>query len=86
MPVLLPSGMVAPMQFVPGAFMMRGGGAYRGMKRRGRRRIGTRNNEIGYSDPRAAQGPRHYADLDAPPQGGPSVDTLLSELPDMNSL
>ncbi|GJQ15591.1 hypothetical protein GpartN1_g7382.t1 [Galdieria partita] len=88
MPVLLPSGMVAPMQFVPGSLnALRGSHMYRGMKRRGRRRVGgSRNSGIGHSDPRAAQGPRQYADLDAPPQGGPSVDTLLSELPDMDSL
>ncbi|GJD06500.1 Serrate RNA effector molecule [Galdieria sulphuraria] len=70
MPVLLPSGMVAPMQFVPGSFhTVRGSHLYRGMKRRGRRRVGgLRNSGMGHSDPRAAQGPRHYADLDAPPQ------------------
>jgi len=92
MPVWLPSapGMVAPMQSY-------GGMAFRGAFRGGMRRRGGPNNRRramknysatagGSSDPRSAQGPRQYADLDAPPQGGPSVDTLLSELPDMDSL
>eukprot|EP00871_Galdieria_phlegrea_P001726 jgi/Galph1/2554/GphlegSOOS_G1224.1 len=91
-PWMLTSGFIPPpsMAFVPGAYALpntsRGGGfhSYRGMRRRGRRFTKGKSPAMSSFDPRAREGPRQYADLDAPPQGGISNVWQGSNLIDYN--